>query len=1605
MLKDDEALNGLDPLEYSVSYHASQADADTPSGAFPNPYNTSMSQTIFVRVENNVNPSCFITDTFTLDIFIAPSPNTNPSPLIICDDGSGMSCDTNTPNDGFGTFRLDDATLDITGGDPDLTVTYFGTRLNAQNDQLPLPVDVGTGDVLYCNDNAYNDIPVTDVLDPAFGTGGVWARVDSATNNCFEIVPLSLIVRDLPEINTPSGPLRVCDDAVADGITTGIDLTQVELEVLGVLSPDEYDVYYYEDQLDAMLDGDAALASQPNPTFPRAIGMPDNFENASTPQTIYVLVVGNTMSTMPNNGTTGCYSIVSFELIVDPLPADNGPFELFECDQEFQDGVPTEMAFFDLTQLEAAAITNPTDVVTWYANPMDESNDIEIPDPSNYENIATPETVIGRVTTEFGCTQTFTVTLRVLPNPDANAPDPIEICDGDIIAGDMDPDDGIGFFDLTQRDAQIIGTATDVTVLYFETLQEAIDNVAGTELISPYENTTPDTQVVFARLTQDSPPATLACYSIVPLTLTVIPLPDQPDSTFQDPLRACDDDGDGTAEFDLTAQDTAVIGSQDPLDFVTPITYYTSLADAQTPDNEIDPALAMAYPSTTGQTIWVRLENSTTGCARISSFMLEIDTPSAIGVGDDLFACDVDNGVDAPDGVGVFDLTVNEGLINQGDFTLNFVYYASAADQAADNPIPALEVESYENVVSPQQEIFVDVVNAQGCTAQTSFFINVETNPAAVSPMPIVACDENNDGIFDMFDLEDPDLITEIENGETDVVTSFYVSVVDAQTGDPLDVLPSPYENIVPFNQTIYARVERTVPLGVNPCYTIVAVALEVAQLPNEPTSDFQDPLSVCDDGDGSVFFDLSLNTAPILDAQDDPSIITVGYYPTEADAMAEPPTNEIMPDDAYESSGETVWVRVENTTTGCFRILNFELIVEPLPVLGTAPFELLACDDEVNGSTPDDGLATFDLTTANTTITDGNTSYAVFYYTSLANQAADNPISDPTSYQNLDAMGNIENPQDIFVTVQTAFGCEVETTLTLEVLPNPAAMTPDPFEVCDGEGGPLDTNTSDGVSFFDLTTLDATIIAGQPNVNVLYYESLVLAEEAVVGTEIQNPTEYQNTTPEEQVIYARVTRDVPPARLGCFTIVEVVLRVNPLPDDSGIISDLIICELIFDGVATFNLDEKDEEALNGQDPSIFDVQYFLDQPNAEVGSSPIINSDSFSNTVNPQEIFVGILNTDTGCYIGGLQSFFIEVRQDAVANQPTEPFVICDNEGDPRDGFASFNLNDTSNEDVEALNAIILGSQSDLDFTITYHETLESAEAGSPSISFPYTNVINPQRIYIRVTHTTGCFATSSMILQVDPSPEVVLEESYRICVDADGNLIPEEDGDPSPPTIDTGLDPSQYTFAWEIDGELQVGEINPFIVAQVAGVYTVTVTDSINGCETTAETTVFMSSPPITFDAIVTSGAFASNHIIEATAEGEGTYEFQLDDGPFQDSGIFEDVTPGSHIVTIRDINGCGSVEVVVSVIDYPRFVTPNQDGFNDRWNIIGIGQADPTAKIYIFDRYGKLLKQISPLSNGWNGVYNGSPLPSSDYWFLVEYTEDETRKQFRGHFTLKR
>src|SRR5690606_8798407 len=162
------------------------------------------------------------------------------------------------------------------------------------------------------------------------------------------------------------------------------------------------------------------------------------------------------------------------------------------------------------------------------------------------------------------------------------------------------------------------------------------------------------------------------------------------------------------------------------------------------------------------------------------------------------------------------------------------------------------------------------------------------------------------------------------------------------------------------------------------------------------------------------------------------------------------------------------------------------------------------------------DGISTFDLTSLFIEIVNGDPSLTVDWYLSYADEAADLPIPSPSAFQNNSA------PHTVIASVTSVFGCNSLVTITLVIFPNPSPnMNPTPLEVCD------DNNYGiyDG---WDLYLAFPDIVGGEPDVSVVYWETLAEAQNGVPGTEIVMP--YTNAVPFNQIVYARVTKSVPPA-------------------------------------------------------------------------------------------------------------------------------------------------------------------------------------------------------------------------------------------------------------------------------------------------------------------------------------------------------------------------------------------------------------------------------------------------------------------------------------------
>ena len=270
---------------------------------------------------------------------------------------------------------------------------------------------------------------------------------------------------------------------------------------------------------------------------------------------------------------------------------------------------------------------------------------------------------------------------------------------------------------------------------------------------------------------------------------------------------------------------------------------------------------------------------------------------------------------------------------------------------------------------------------------------------------------------------------------------------------------------------------------------------------------------------------------------------------------------------------------------------------------------------------------------------------------------------------------------------------------------------------------------------------------------------------------------------------------------------------------------------------------------------------------------------------------------------------------------------------------------------------------------------------------------------IYNVTPTANGCSGTPLLVtITVNPAPITQIKDGV-ICVDQATSLAFQNY------ILDTQLSNATYDFTWYFNGTIINGATNNTYEATQAGTYSVIVTNTGTGCQSVVINGVVIASFPGTSMTTIESLAFSDNATITVEVSPINTiYQYTLDNGPMQTSNVFTNVSPGPHIVTVTDENGCTNLTKLVTIIGYPNYFTPNGDGYNDTWNVLGLGTS---AKVFIYDRYGKFIKQISPTGQGWDGTLNGQPMTSTDYWFTVDYSEPQTResKVFRSHFSLKR
>jgi gliding motility-associated-like protein len=403
--------------------------------------------------------------------------------------------------------------------------------------------------------------------------------------------------------------------------------------------------------------------------------------------------------------------------------------------------------------------------------------------------------------------------------------------------------------------------------------------------------------------------------------------------------------------------------------------------------------------------------------------------------------------------------------------------------------------------------------------------------------------------------------------------------------------------------------------------------------------------------------------------------------------------------------------------------------------------------------------------------------------------------------------------------------------------------------------------------------------------------------------------------------------------------------------------------------------------------------------------NDPITGADNISIDIAPSHAFsdIGIypVEVKTINFLGVETTTIVsvEIFETPIATMPNN-YVLCD---DDNDGIQSFLL---SNIDTE-----ILGTIDQSKFDVAYYE--DSLLSIQIDKNLDYENIIpSNQTIYAKVFNLQNgvCFEKVEFDLIVIETPSFEVVDEFVIC----NNILPAE------LNIDNPLD--VYNYEWRLDDGTLYSNFETITFSNVDFIpaeglaLNITATNTITTCETTKTVLVrkfdFF---PFTLDDISITDLSENNTIQINTNElsyNLEEYVYGIDNPyndiiQFQNEPIFLNVIPGIRKLYIKDVLNCQEFEFEIPIISFQKFFTPNNDGYNDNWQVLGVNENfHSTSIINIYDRFGKLIANIDPRSNGWDGYYNGIQLPASDYWFRVQLTNSEgTTLDKKGHFSLIR
>lgn len=435
----------------------------------------------------------------------------------------------------------------------------------------------------------------------------------------------------------------------------------------------------------------------------------------------------------------------------------------------------------------------------------------------------------------------------------------------------------------------------------------------------------------------------------------------------------------------------------------------------------------------------------------------------------------------------------------------------------------------------------------------------------------------------------------------------------------------------------------------------------------------------------------------------------------------------------------------------------------------------------------------------------------------------------------------------------------------------------------------------------------------------------------------------------------------------GC--ILAGNLRVEDAPIAQIDNSPIPLCDQDFDGKYVEKLSKFTNQIVTNFNRD-FNVKYYRQD------GSEILSGDDFEFTTNPETITITV-----GAFSCTPDSYQVQFYHGPplVMNYPqnvTPTFDICDDE---LDGFKDVNLE--AIVDSEMTN--VIGT------TKTFYKTEAEAKKGGPSTVANINPKLSPTNAdltyYVRIENSAVSFCPnygSFRLLFKQPKKSTALKDTL-ICK---GNQV----------SLDAGLGFTSYKWykASDPSKSISTSHDTPKLSADD---YIVEL--GFNGC--VYKQSVKVSEPAnLAINNILIEG----NNATVLVSNGIPPYRYFLDGKENTFSNVFENIPKGDHTIEVMD--ACGFVTRDFSIINVKNVITPNDDGKNDTIDYSDLmTKLEPRLEIY--DRDGVLVFKGNPENQYiWKGRMNGRPLPTSSYWYILEWNEsgNPKRVQHTGWILLK-